>query len=76
MKCIPFAGGVVSFPDEVNQRAKDPEGRAWRFDFDKHTGPVFLRLDGEPLKRQPGPRSPAWVAFDRWFKRRYRKGVR
>lgn len=31
-----------------------------------YLGPMLLRRDGEPRKRQPGPRSDFWRAWDAW----------
>ena len=31
-------------------------------------GPTFLGKNGEPLKNQPGAHSPAWGAFNDWYK--------
>lgn len=41
--------------------------RLYRWDFDDYCGPTFVRADGEPLKRQPGPRHKVWKAFGEWL---------
>jgi hypothetical protein len=43
-------------------------GRMWRWEFSKWTGPLFLRADGEPMARQPGAKNPVWAAFEKWQK--------
>ena len=44
------------------------EGRPMRFEFHGVCGPVTLDSNDEPLKRQPGSRSPFYPAFDAWRK--------
>ena len=41
-------------------------GRQYRWDFHEYCGPLFLRKDGEPLKRQPGEHHPVWDVFNKW----------
>ena len=41
-------------------------GRMWRWEFSKRTGPLFLRADGEPRVRQPGEKHPVWAAVEKW----------
>lgn len=52
---------VCDFPDQkivVN-------GRIWRFDFDRHLGPLWLKKDGTERKCQ-NPNKYVWAAFDKW----------
>jgi hypothetical protein len=54
-------GGVGPFLILVN-------GRYRLFEFHGVCGPILVRDDGEPLKKQPGARSDFWPAFDAWRK--------
>lgn len=45
----------------------DKNGKTWRWEFHNYCGPVFLRKDGQPLKRHPGEHSPAWDVFNKWW---------
>jgi len=52
---------------------QDKTGKVWRWEFNPHFGPLFLRKDDEPLKHQPGEKSMAWDVFEGWhltFKRK------
>ena len=42
-------------------------GREWKWTFNPRFGPVFLKKDGEPRKRQPEMRNPVWGVFKRWY---------
>jgi len=72
----PFKGGAIfmDFPDAFAQGKH--KGRLYRWSFHEYLGPLFLRKDGEPLVRQPGEKSGAWMAFGRWQKTRSRKQER
>jgi len=41
-------------------------GRGWRFDFDRHLGPTWLRKDGSDRKCQ-NPSKAVWDAYGNWF---------
>jgi hypothetical protein len=42
-------------------------GKSWRWEFSKYFGPLFLKKDGEPLKKQPiSENHPAWIVFNKW----------
>jgi hypothetical protein len=47
-------------------------GKAWRFEDSDRFGPYLLRRDGSVADRQPGERSPFWLAHRLW-KRQGRK---
>lgn len=44
-------------------------GRLIRWEHHEWMGPLFLRADGNPLKRQPGENHPVWPRFEEWLKR-------
>lgn len=43
-------------------------GRAWRWEYSSHSGPLFLRADGMPRENQNVPK-PVLRAFVRWCRR-------
>lgn len=46
----------------------DATGRVWPIEWGPYLGPVVLhKVTGDPLKRQPGPRSPFWHAAQCWI---------
>lgn len=45
-----------------------PNGH-YRWDFSWRWGPLFLKKNGNPLKNQPMPGSPAWSAFNDWYEK-------
>jgi hypothetical protein len=57
---------IVTVPDAEGFAIVN--GRMWRWEFSKWTGPMFLRADGEPMVRQPGEDHPVWAAFEKWRK--------
>jgi hypothetical protein len=40
----------------------------WKWRFEPRFGVEFLSKKDEPLKRQPGEKSPAWDEFEKWQK--------
>ena len=59
--------GIVHGPEFTDQTVK-VNGKAWRFDFDRRGGPLWLRDDGEPRKCQ-NPNRAVWMAFELWMKK-------
>jgi hypothetical protein len=57
---------IVTVPDAEGFAIVN--GRMWRWEFSKWTGPMFLRANGEPMVRQPGAKNPVWGAFEKWQK--------
>lgn len=67
-----FVDSFVDDADVVSSCGK------YRWDFSAMFGPLFVRKNGEPLKKQPLPGSPAWSAFQTWYdekKAKIRRGV-
>jgi len=59
---------LCSFHD-VSGFGKTDKGRIVHWDFSDRFGPLFLDgPSGEPLKRQPGPRSKSFKVFEEWHK--------
>lgn len=44
--------------------------REYFWDFSEQFGPLFTDRHGREYKRQPGIRTHAWIAFERWHARR------
>lgn len=44
----------------------DYDGKDWYFEMHHYCGPATLRKDGEPMKRQPGEKSPFWFVVTDW----------
>jgi hypothetical protein len=41
----------------------------WRWEFNPWFGPLFLKKNDEPKKKQPiGKKHPAWEPFEKWLK--------
>lgn len=36
------------------------------WDFSERFGPLFTTSSGRELRKQPGMRTHAWIAFERW----------
>ena len=67
MRCSPINAGHVCVPDVLDATVTGASGRVYRFEFDRWGGPMLLRKDGEPMKRQPGEGHEFWKAFWPWF---------
>lgn len=51
-------------------------GRVWRFDFDRHLGPTWLRKDGSDRKCQ-NPNKTVWAKwFAEYTLRRWKEGAK
>lgn len=42
-------------------------GKTWRWSFNPRFGPLFLKMDGMPMERQPTERNPVWKSFEVWL---------
>lgn len=42
-------------------------GKVWIFEDSDRFGPLILRKDGIPAKRQPGDQSPFWEPHSLWY---------
>lgn len=58
--------GIVSGAEFRDQRVI-VDGKEWRFDYDKHLGPHWMRKNGEPRSCQCPTNSKVWAAFDKWL---------
>lgn len=59
--------GLVHGADASDQEIV-VNGRVWRFDYDEHCGPLWLRKDGAERKCQ-NPNKAVWREFDAWYER-------
>lgn len=64
---------ICSF-HEADGEGVDINGRKWRWEFSSQFGPLFVDPRGNPLKVQPGEKSPAWPVFNRWLDQRRAPG--
>lgn len=55
---------VDSFHDASGSGVVD--GKTYHWDFSERFGPLFTDAGGKELKVQPGPRTKAFRAFQRW----------
>ena len=62
---------VITVCDLPNQQVT-VQGRVWRFDYDRHFGPLWLRKDGTERSCQ-NPKKEVWTAFELWLKKYNRK---
>jgi len=66
MKCYHLNNAIVSVCDMPDNEIT-VDGRPWRFDFDRHLGPLWLKSDGTERKCQM-PNKRVWAAFEKWLK--------
>ena len=66
MRCFRLNNAIVSVCDKPNNVIR-VKGRTWRFDFDRHLGPTWLKKDGSERKCQY-PNRLVWLAFEQWLK--------
>lgn len=55
---------IATIPDVCDQEI-NVDGRIWRFTFDRHLGPCWLKKDGEPRTCQV-PHKRVWEEFEKW----------
>jgi hypothetical protein len=55
---------IVTMPDAFDQEI-NVDGRIWRFEYDRHLGPCWLKKNGEPRECQV-PHKRVWEEFDKW----------
>jgi hypothetical protein len=66
MKCIHLPNAVLSVCDMPGNEII-VDGKAWRFDFDRQLGPLWLKKDGTERSCQ-NPSRRVWKAFECWLK--------
>ena len=67
MKDIWFYPDTVVTVCDLPDQQVVVNGRVWRFDFDRHFGPLWLRKDGSERRCQ-NPNKRVWAAFEEWQK--------
>ena len=58
-------GHLVGHLCEPTVRTHHDGRRLWRWTDGPATGPLLVNRHGEPLDRQPGPRSRFWEVYER-----------
>jgi hypothetical protein len=48
-------------------------GIRWNFEFNPRFGPLFVNLDGEPKKVQPGENHKVWDEFGKWLDNKFNR---
>ncbi len=56
---------IISMPDFLDQQIV-VNGRIWRFNFCRHTGPLWLKKDGS-FRYCQIPKKAVWDAFEQWL---------
>ena len=56
---------VITVADIFDQQVS-VNGRIWRFDFDRHLGPLWLKKD-KSERRCQNPNKQVWKAFEQWL---------
>lgn len=56
---------VITVADIFDQQVS-VNGRIWRFDYDRHLGPLWLKKDGNERRCQ-NPNKAVWRAFEQWL---------
>ncbi len=65
-----IGGGRVFIDGPDDSGEATIKGVLYKWDFHEYCGPLFLDGEGEPLKKQPGPRHAVWKYFNDWLKHR------
>jgi hypothetical protein len=66
MKSIRVSPDMIISVCDAPDNEVTVNGRVWRFDFDRHLGPTWLKKDGSDRKCQ-NPKKAVWDAFQKWF---------
>ena len=65
LTCSNYASDYCKKCSHANYiQEQELDGKVYRWEFNPMFGPLFLRKDYEPMKRQPIPKSKAWDAFE------------
>ena len=72
MKSIRLSPDTIISVCEMPDNEIVVNGKAWRFDFDRHLGPLWLKKNGSERKCQ-NPNKAVWEKFEKWFKKNYKK---
>jgi len=67
MKNIWFNQNLVVTVCDLPDQQVVVNGKVWRFDYDKHFGPLWLTKQGNERRCQ-NPNKAVWAAFEEWQK--------
>lgn len=67
MKTIRWDANMLVFVCDKPDQQIVVNGKVWRFDYDRHLGPLWLRKDGSERRCQ-NPNKAVWAAFEAWLK--------
>jgi len=83
MTCVRFgnprAKGFLCLSSSQDYWIIDAQARTWMFEWHRYMGPIALnKKTGDPLEKEPGPRSPFWDAVTKWDQqgRKTKKGLK
>ena len=68
LMCSPPQGYCSQCNHSVFFGSAKVRGKLWKWEFNSKFGPLYLRADDEPMKRQPSGRHPVWSKFNIWLK--------
>jgi hypothetical protein len=66
MKDIWLDSATVITVCDLADQAVTVKGKIWRFDYDRHFGPLWLKKDGSERRCQ-NPNKAVWKAFEQWL---------
>ena len=66
MKSIRISPDAIASVCDMPDNEIVVNGRVWRFDFDRHLGPLWLKKDGTERKCQM-PGAAVWREFAKWL---------
>lgn len=64
----------ISVGGSIHQ-IRDARGKVWRFEMHRYCGPCVVKQNDDPVKNQPGERSPFWTAVQLWIDQGQRVGA-
>jgi len=70
MTIVMHGPGVIACSFTDCQGSGEVNGRTYHWDFSERFGPLFTTAKGRELKTQPGVKTYAWIAFERWLAQR------
>lgn len=51
----------------TNRKILDQTGKEWLFEDHPYYGPVVLNGKGDPIKKEPDPKSLFWKCVNQWY---------
>ncbi len=66
MKSIRWDENTIITVSDFSDQEITVNGKVWRFDYDRHFGPLWLKKDGSERSCQ-NPNKSVWAAFEQWL---------